>query len=389
MEQPADEVTTTERNDDEAKQSHASSPSTISPLTKEYLSQLQSELGGSLSMAQVQKALRNCSIALSSSSLPSGSIRKSASSCPRDEIELIYRADTLSRTRIHIDVGLPGETQKQINGLLEEAPLAPAATIESLASKLQRKSMKLIAAQAWGTDWTTLMYQIVNELMPTNLVVVAKRFFESPPIPKYSLPQKQLRDNMEAKESDNFRMTVAQEPPASITRQIYSLKLDKPETPEPIFSEIVRTDAVFSLKDPHPSISVGISHESLTHTLQSTHGDHALFLLHNLQKPGSLIGNPLVTPSTLRFPFLIIEVTSGATGGSLFQAQNQAAVSGASAINILKQIICPRKEKSPNVAGVDIIPLTFSVATEGPVCELWAHTWEEKERTYCMTNLGF
>lgn len=40
----------------------------------------------------------------------------------------------------------------------------------------------------------------------------------------------------------------------------------------------------------------------------------------------------------LCFPFLIVEAKSGATGGNLFQAQNQAAVSGASAINILKSL---------------------------------------------------
>lgn len=42
------------------------------------------------------------------------------------------------------------------------------------------------------------------------------------------------------------------------------------------------------------------------------------------------------TPLWLRFPFFMIEAKSAAPGGNLYQAQNQAAVSGSVALRILE-----------------------------------------------------
>ena len=146
--------------------------------------------------------------------------------------------------------------------------------------------------------------------------------------------------------------------------------------------------APFSLKDPRPVISVGLSDQALAHALRSVHGDGAKFFLNDLQETGSLISDPGVTPLGLRFPFLLIEAKSGATGGNLYQAQNQAAVGSASAINILKKVFPASETLSLNAVGPGATLLTFSITTEGPICELWAHFWDADEHTYCMANVG-
>ena len=116
--------------------------------------------------------------------------------------------------------------------------------------------------------------------------------------------------------------------------------------------------------------------------------------MKDLQDTGELISDPGVTPLSLRFPFLLVEAKSGATGGKLYQAQNQAAVGGASAVNIQKALFGaadapPLEIRGPQLAGsLTPMSLCFSVTTEGPVCEMWAHFWDETKSSYGMANIG-
>jgi hypothetical protein len=87
----------------------------------------------------------------------------------------------------------------------------------------------------------------------------------------------------------------------------------------------------------------------------------------------------------LRFPFLIVEAKACATGGNLYQAQNQAAVSGSAALQILKSVsdlqhtteLDQEDQDNMEVSNQPDQPrapnLVFSITTEGPVHELWVH----------------
>ncbi|KKK18783.1 hypothetical protein ARAM_005820, partial [Aspergillus rambellii] len=87
-----------------------------------------------------------------------------------------------------------------------------------------------------------------------------------------------------------------------------------------------------------------------------------------MQDISTLISDPHVTPLGLRFPFLIVEAKAGATGGNLYQAQNQAAVDGAEASDGSGQKAAATSSKS-NI----VLNLAFSVTTEGPIHEFWLH----------------
>lgn len=107
---------------------------------------------------------------------------------------------------------------------------------------------------------------------------------------------------------------------------------------------------------------------------------------NDLQSNGDLTSDPTAQGSALCFPFFIAEAKSGATGGNMFQAQNQAAVSGAMAINILRGL-----QKSYGDAGFsddDLPLLVFSAVNEGPVHELWAHYWNANKGSHSMTCIG-
>lgn len=116
------------------------------------------------------------------------------------------------------------------------------------------------------------------------------------------------------------------------------------------------------------------------------------FLL-DLQDTSSLISDPHITPLGLRFPFLIVEAKAAATGGNLYQAQNQAAVSGSTALQILKSMSDLNQESQEgtgirNQLEQEFKPkLAFSVTTEGPIHELWLH-FRTSNEDFCMACVG-
>ncbi|KAF1998216.1 hypothetical protein P154DRAFT_524154 [Amniculicola lignicola CBS 123094] len=115
-------------------------------------------------------------------------------------------------------------------------------------------------------------------------------------------------------------------------------------------STTFKTDAE-SLSTPKPDICVGLAHEWFPTNHQST--------LNYLKT------DPHTSAMGLHFPFLIFEAKGNA---GLFGAQNQAAVGAACMLRILDLIHC----------GEDRV--VWSVTTEGPIHELWAHYRDGKKR---------
>lgn len=124
--------------------------------------------------------------------------------------------------------------------------------------------------------------------------------------------------------------------------------------------------------------------------------------LFDLQDTSSLISDPHITPLGLRFPFLIVEAKAGATGGNLYQAQNQAAVGGSTALQIFKNLLGLQdtrdldeesqgniEDSTRSAQGPDtVLHLAFSVTTEGPIHELWLHFQRSREEDFYMVCLG-
>ncbi|KAF1363886.1 hypothetical protein EJ07DRAFT_100541, partial [Lizonia empirigonia] len=142
----------------------------------------------------------------------------------------------------------------------------------------------------------------------------------------------------------------------------------------------VSSESPNGLTTPKPDIALGLAHTSFTH-MQRT----ALMML---QDDCFVLSEPHQAQIGLRFPFLVVESKGGAAGGNLIGAQNQAAVDGACALNILGDLECivtrirsqsgyvqfnqgnPGTEQEEDCR----IPLIlFSVTTEGPLHEIWVH----------------
>jgi hypothetical protein len=127
------------------------------------------------------------------------------------------------------------------------------------------------------------------------------------------------------------------------------------------------------LLTPKPDITLGLAHTCFT-PLQRT-------VLMLLPDDCRVLSEPHQAQIGLRFPFLVVESKGGAAGGNMIWVQNQAAVDGACALNILGDLqgvvtwIVSRPDYDQDAHGNtneeqgegDKPPaVLFSVTTEGP-----------------------
>ena len=156
------------------------------------------------------------------------------------------------------------------------------------------------------------------------------------------------------------------------------------------------------IKTPRPDISIGLRTVAVvdalvSHDMNTVAANDFLdylqqtFRRNTVQEP-LLCSEPTQRSLNLRFPFLVIEGKSYATGKPIYEAQNQAAVSGACALKILLDLVqmAARVENGSSSPGPDSAQsIVFSVCTEGPHHELWVHytTTEHGVRMFNMSIL--
>ena len=135
------------------------------------------------------------------------------------------------------------------------------------------------------------------------------------------------------------------------------------------------------MKTPRPDISIGLKDAALNKSLESrglTVADTE-HLLRTLAKPHPQTGHPPLLYSEptqaalqIRFPCFLVEGKSYATCRNIYEAQNQAAVSGACSLKILHDLDNLVRKSNPG-SCTKVQPIVFSVCTEGPIHQLWAH----------------
>lgn len=130
----------------------------------------------------------------------------------------------------------------------------------------------------------------------------------------------------------------------------------------------------FILKTPRPDITMGLCHSVLIESLVVAGVDvmAADDFLKSLQDQQELCSDPSREALNIRFPVLVVEGKSYSAGKFVFEAQNQAAVSGSCMMKMqhqladLSDLFAPRSHDKKE-------PLAFSICTQGPYMELWAH----------------
>ncbi len=149
-------------------------------------------------------------------------------------------------------------------------------------------------------------------------------------------------------------------------------------------------------KTPRPDFTIGLRHSTVAAALMNRGLSKykAEEFLKFLQDKHKLCSDPTQNFLNVRFPLLVIEGKAYATGKTVFEAENQAAVSGSCMVNLQQQFIdlfegvFPNPEGSPNP---DVSPylkggktsLAFSICTQGPLIEFWVHHFVLEENI-CM-----
>ena len=144
------------------------------------------------------------------------------------------------------------------------------------------------------------------------------------------------------------------------------------------------------VKTPRPDITVGLRHSTVVETLvaEGVDGDKADRFLKFLQDQRKLCSDPAQQAIPMRFPFLVIEGKSYSTGRVVFEAENQAAVSGSCMLNIQHQLAELTQSVVPGLCH-EKEALAFSICSQGPCVELWVHytTSVGGTRNYSMNIL--
>ena len=141
--------------------------------------------------------------------------------------------------------------------------------------------------------------------------------------------------------------------------------------PPPAALSQFKQDAV---KTPRPDFTIGLRHSTISNALikRGLSKFKADDFLKGLQRERKLYSDPTQNFLNVRFPILVIEGKAYATGKTVFEAQNQAAVSGGCMVNLRQQLTDLFEGVFPNLGGRKT-HLAFSICTEGPQIEFWVH----------------
>lgn len=125
---------------------------------------------------------------------------------------------------------------------------------------------------------------------------------------------------------------------------------------------------------PRPDFTTGLRHSTISNALvmRGFSKIKADDFLEVLQREQKLCSDPTQNFLNVRFPILVIEGKAYATGKTVFEAQNQAAVSGCCMVNLQQQLTDLFEGVFSNPGGGKT-PLAFSICTEGPHIEFWVH----------------
>ena len=346
-----------------------------------------------------------------------------------------YRYKHLEDANLYIHVDPPQNIQAAIDDIINtESSEDRYAILRDKAKKFWNKCKEMVRAAAGEDDFVHVFYTIAEDMSPDNLIFREKADWREdlkPTIQQSNANLSFLSDfnaigNDEQQETDD-----APVPPPSKRHQQSAGRLyispqnsqtdssdsaldNRPpqsDTLPPPASRPDKSKETSLIKTPRPDITTGIKESALISALASTLSSQnfsytkAKQFLEKLQdttmpserdrpqKP-ALIMVPTQRESNLAFPSFVFEGKGYSTGKQIFEAENQAAVSGACGlkIQIILDELVKRAIRSPNTplrSSKDQPQLFFSICSEGPYHELWAHytVIEDGERQFKMVLL--
>lgn len=336
-----------------------------------------------------------------------------------------YRYTYLKRADIHIHVDPPVDIQAAIDDIINAKPSEDRhALLHDKAKEFSTRCKEMVRAATGEDDFVHLFYNVIEDISPDNLIsrekadwrVVLKPTIQQSDLNLSFLSEFNARGSDKQQEIDD---ALPAPPPKRHQQSTGHLYISPKNTHTPSSDspsdnrrpQLDKAKETSTIKTPRPDITTGIKESSVISALVSflslpnfnyTKTERFLETLQDATMPAQrdgpqepvLIIVPTERPSNLSFPTLISEAKGYSTGKQVFEAQNQAAVSGACGINIqlmLDELIERTTRSSDAMLPPRKIrpPLVFSVCSEGPHYELWAHytVIEDDQRKFKMVLL--
>lgn len=270
-----------------------------------------------------------------------------------------YRYKHLRAARIYIHTNPPDDIQNAINAIVEAEPSKERrAELKAISQELHNGCTKAVKAAIGEDDCVQLFLIALTAMNHRSLCLRAKADW-----------REELKPTIQSSLNLNFM-------DFNFIAGDQQQEVDDVSTPSRI-------------KIPRPDISIGTQHTTLISALSSQNlndieGEEFLEELQNKmmrRKPGGpeepmLISVPAQRASDLVFPFAVVEGKAYSTGKQVFEAENQAAVSGACGLKIqlcLDELAKDATTSSDILSSKNQPPLFFSICTQGPFHELWVH----------------
>ena len=347
-----------------------------------------------------------------------------------------YRYKYLEDANLHIHVDPPENIQAAINIIVNAKPSEERCTILcDKAKEFWKKCKEMVRAAAGEDDFVHVFYAIAEDMSPDNLIFREKADWREdlkPTIQQSDMNLSFLSDFNTMGSDEQQEVDDTSTPPPSKRRQQSASRLyispqnsqinssdsaspdhrpPKSDALPPPASHPDKAKETSPIKTPRPDITIGIKESALISALASalspqkfTNTKAKQFLeklqdttmpseLDRSQEP-ALILVPTQRESNLAFPSFVFEGKGYSTGKQVFEAENQAAVSGACGlkIQIMLDELVKRAIRSPDgplISSKNQPQLFFSICSEGPYHELWAHytVIEDGERHFKMVLL--
>ena len=341
------------------------------------------------------KALKRTSSRRSIVQSETGSDRTQRSS----NTNAVYRRQNLAAVKIRLHAEPPNDVETTIKGIINaKFPKQRRAELDVVAKEFCNGCLKNVRAQSGEDDFIDPLHTAIKALRLKKLCVHEKADWrpELKPVVRQQTyfsssfmtgiqqlevddasapPPKRQQQSFKEYISPESSTNNATAPPDN-NSQGSNMKPPPALIPE---KEEDRSPA----KTPRPDLSIGIDLDALISALssQNLNKDKATEFIDWLQnekiqhetdeplKPMLLL-IPAPRALDLAFPFAVIEGKAYSTGKQIFEAENQAAVSVACAHNILR---CLDRMANRGKTMNTQTRVLFSITTQGPIHELWAH----------------
>ena len=322
-----------------------------------------------------------------------------------------YRYGHLENANVYIHIDPPEDIQAAIENIINAEPSEDChAILRDKAKNFSKRCKEMVRAAAGEDDFVHLFYIVIEDISPNILISREKADWrvELKPAIQQSDANLSFLSDFDAMGSDKQEeiddasalpppkrhQQSAGRPYISPQDSQVSLSDSQPDNRQPQPHKAKDTSPI---KTPRPDITTGIKESAVISALASslsspdfnytkTKAKQFLKKLQDATMPSGRDGPPepvlIIVPtqrnSNLAFPTLVFEGKGYSTGKQVFEAQNQAAVSGAGGVKIqmILDELVKRATRSSNVALTPLKnqpPLVFAICSEGPQHELWAH----------------